>query len=90
MIKAEAVKLKAKLGPGEKRQKKQAALVGVCSTVEAQPRAPVALAELVVDPEAAARGSSGKGGGGLAKRPAGPASGQPGADEAGGDGTHQG
>jgi hypothetical protein len=53
MLKEEAVKLKAKLGTGEKRQKKKEALVGVCYTVDAQPRSPVALAELLVDPEAA-------------------------------------
>jgi len=53
MMKAEAVKLKAKLGPGEKRQRKKEALVGVCYTVDAKPRAPEALAELLVDPEAA-------------------------------------
>jgi len=53
MIKAAAVKLKAKLGTGEKRQRKKEALVGVCYTVDAQPRSPVALAELLVDPEAA-------------------------------------
>jgi len=53
MIKAEAVKLKAKLGTGEKRQKKKEALVGVSYTVEAKPRSPEALAELLVDPEAA-------------------------------------
>jgi hypothetical protein len=53
MIKAEAVKLKAKLGTGEKRQRKKEALVGVSDTVEAKPRAPEALAELLVDPEAA-------------------------------------
>jgi hypothetical protein len=53
MIKAEAVKLKAKWGTGEKRQKKKEALVGVSDTVDAKPRAPDALAELLVDPEAA-------------------------------------
>jgi hypothetical protein len=53
MIKEEAVKLKAKLGTGEKRQKKKEALVGVCYTVDAKPRAPEVLAELLVDPEAA-------------------------------------
>jgi hypothetical protein len=53
MIKAEAVKLNAKLGTGEKRQKKKEALVGVCYAVEAKPRAPEALAELLVEPEAA-------------------------------------
>jgi hypothetical protein len=53
MIKEAAAKLKAKLGPGEKRQKKKEALVGVSYTVEPKPRAPEALAELLVDPEAA-------------------------------------
>ena len=53
MIKAEAVKLKAKLGTGEKRQQKKEALVGVSYTVDAKPRSPEALAELLVDPEAA-------------------------------------
>jgi hypothetical protein len=53
MIKEEAVKLKAKLGTGEKRQKKKEALVGVSYTVDAKPRSPEVLAELLVDPEAA-------------------------------------
>jgi hypothetical protein len=53
MIKEEAVKLKAKLGTGEKRQKKKEALVGVSYTVDPKPRSPEALAELLVDPEAA-------------------------------------
>jgi hypothetical protein len=53
MIKEEAVKLKAKLGTGEKRQQKKEALVGVSDTVDPKPRAPEALAELLVDPEAA-------------------------------------
>jgi hypothetical protein len=53
MIKAEAVKLKAKLGSGEKRQTKKEALVGVSYTVDPKPRSPEALAELLVDPEAA-------------------------------------
>jgi len=53
MIKAEAAKLKAKLGTGEKRQKKKEALVGVSYTVAPKPRSPEALAELLVDPEAA-------------------------------------
>jgi hypothetical protein len=53
MLKAEATKLKAKLGTGEKRQKKQEALVGVSYTVDAKWRSPEALAELLVDPEAA-------------------------------------
>jgi hypothetical protein len=53
MIKAEAVKLTAKLGTGEKRQKKKEALVGVIYTVDPKPRSPEALAELLVEPEAA-------------------------------------
>jgi hypothetical protein len=53
MIKAAAVKLKAKLGTGEKRQQKKEALVGVSYTVDAKPRSPEALAELLVEPEAA-------------------------------------
>ena len=53
MLKEEAAKLKAKLGTGEKRQKKKEALVGVSYTVNPKPRAPEALAELLVDPEAA-------------------------------------
>jgi hypothetical protein len=53
MIKAEAAKLKAKLGTGEKRQQKKEALVGVSYTVEPKPRSPEARAELLVDPEAA-------------------------------------
>jgi hypothetical protein len=55
MIKEEAVKLKAKLGTGEKRQKKKEALVGVSYTVDPKPRSPEALAELLVDPDAARR-----------------------------------
>jgi hypothetical protein len=53
IMKAEAVKRKAKLGPGEQRPRKKEALVGVCDTVDAKPRAPEALAALLVDPEAA-------------------------------------
>jgi hypothetical protein len=53
MIKEEAAKLKAKLGTGEKRQQKKDALVGVSYTVDPKPRAPEALAELLIDPEAA-------------------------------------
>jgi len=52
MMKEDAVKLKAKLGTGEKRQKKEA-LVGVSYTVEPKPRTPEALAELLVEPHAA-------------------------------------
>ena len=53
VIKEEAAKLTAKLGSGEKRQKKKEALVGVCYTVEAKPRMAEALAEQLVDPESA-------------------------------------
>ena len=53
MLKEEAVKLKAKLGTGEKRQKKKEALVGVSYTVAPKPRSPEALAELLIEPEAA-------------------------------------
>ena len=53
MIKEEAAKLQAKLGTGEKRQKKKEARVGVSYTVDPKPRSPEALAELLVDPEAA-------------------------------------
>jgi hypothetical protein len=53
MIKAEAVKLTAKWGTGAKRQQKKAALVGVSYTVDPKPRSPEALAELLVEPEAA-------------------------------------
>jgi hypothetical protein len=53
MIKAEAVKLTATLGPGEQRQQKKEALVGVSYTVDLKPRSPEALAELLGDPEAA-------------------------------------
>ena len=53
MIKAAAAKLKAKLGPGEKRQQKKAALVGVSYPVDPKPRSPEALAEILVEPEVA-------------------------------------
>jgi hypothetical protein len=50
---AAAAKLKAKWGPGEKRPQQKAALGGVSSTVDPQPRAPEALAARLVAPEAA-------------------------------------
>jgi hypothetical protein len=53
MIKAEAAKLQAKLGKGEKRQKKKEALVGVSYTVDRKKRTAAELAELLVNPEAA-------------------------------------
>ena len=53
MIRKEAAKLKARLGKGEKRQKKKEALVGVGYTVDPNIRSPEELAESLVDPEAA-------------------------------------
>ena len=53
MLKAEAAKRKATWGTGEKRQQQKAALVGVSDTVDPKPRSPAALAELLVNPEAA-------------------------------------
>jgi len=53
MIREEAVKLKAKLGTGEKRQQKKEALVGVSYTVDTKPHSPEALAERLVEPEVA-------------------------------------
>jgi hypothetical protein len=53
MMKQEAAELKAKLGPGAKRQQKTEALVGVSSTVDPTPRSPETLAEILVEPEAA-------------------------------------
>jgi hypothetical protein len=53
MIKAEAAKLKAKLGKGEKRQKKKEALVGVSYTVDRKVRTPEELVESLVEPEKA-------------------------------------
>jgi hypothetical protein len=53
MIKAEAAKLQAKVGKGEKRQKKKEALVGVCYTVDRKERTAEELAEQRVEPEAA-------------------------------------
>ena len=60
MIKEEAVKLKAKLGSGEKRQTKKEALVGVSYTVDPKPRSPEALAELWLIRKRHARAGSGK------------------------------
>jgi len=53
VIKSEAAKLKAKLGKGEKRQKKKEALVGVSYTVDRKVRTPEELAEFLVEPEKA-------------------------------------
>jgi len=51
MIKSEAVKIQAKLGKGEKRQKKKEALVGVIYTVDRKDRSAEDLAERLIDPE---------------------------------------
>jgi len=51
MIKAEAAKIQAKLGKGEKRQKKKEALVGVSYTVDRKERSAEDLAERLVRPE---------------------------------------
>jgi hypothetical protein len=88
MIKEEAVKLTAKLGPGEKRQKKEV-LVGVSYTVEAKPRSPEALAELLVDPEAARARRQREDTRDEVPRAQQIRPRQLGADEAGGDGVHQ-
>jgi hypothetical protein len=48
MLKAEAAKLHATLGKGEKRQQKTEALVGVSSTVDGKERSAAELAELLV------------------------------------------
>jgi len=53
LSKAEAVKLQAKWGTGEKRQQTKEALVGVCSTVNRKARSAAELAERLGDPEAA-------------------------------------
>ena len=60
MIKAETAKLKAKLGTGEKRQQKKAALVGVSDTVDPTLRSPEALAELLVSRKRLVRAGSKK------------------------------
>lgn len=52
MIKSEAARIQAKLGKGEKRQKKKEALVGVSYTVDRKERSAEDLAERLVDPEA--------------------------------------
>ena len=51
MIKKEAAKIQAKLGEGEKRQKKKEALVGAKYTIKATPRTPEAVARNLVFPE---------------------------------------
>ena len=51
MIKSEAAKIKAKLGKGEKRQKKKEALVGVCYTVDRKERSAEELAGRLINPE---------------------------------------
>ena len=51
MIKKEAAKIQAKLGKGEKRQKKKEALVGAKYTINATPRSPEEVAGNLVFPE---------------------------------------
>lgn len=51
MIKSEAAQIQAKLGKGEKRQKKKEALVGVSYTVDKKERSAEELAESLVNPE---------------------------------------
>jgi hypothetical protein len=53
MLQEEAVKLKATLGTGEKRQKTKEALVGVRYTVAPTPRSPEGRAALLSEPAAA-------------------------------------
>ncbi len=50
MIKSEAAKIQAKLGKGEKRQKKKEALVGVSYTMDRKERTAEDLAEKLVNP----------------------------------------
>ena len=74
LIQAEAGQRTATLGPGEQRQRKQAALVGVRDTGEPTPRAPAAGRDPRRGPPS----------------PAGATCGQPGAHAAGGDGADPG
>lgn len=53
LIKEEAAELKARLGPGEKRQQTKEALVGVCYTVDRKERSAQDVAEYLVRPERA-------------------------------------
>lgn len=53
VIKSEAAKLKARLGKGEKRQKKKEAIVGVSYTIDPKVRTPEEVAENLVYPEEA-------------------------------------
>lgn len=53
IIKSEAAEIQAKLGRGEKRQKKKEALVGVSYTVDKKVRSAETLAEKLVNPEEA-------------------------------------
>lgn len=53
IIKSEAAEIQAKLGKGEKRQKKKEALVGVSYTVDKKVRTAESVAEKLVNPEAA-------------------------------------
>ena len=90
MIKAAAAKLKATLGTGEKRQQKQAALVGVSYHRRSQATVSRSTGG---DPGRAGSGArtpaTRRRDGRCTQSAAGPSARQPGADEAGGDGTDQ-
>jgi hypothetical protein len=60
VIKAEAAKLKARLGKGEKKQKKKEAMVGVSYTVDRNVRTPEEVAQNLVYPEGSKEENAGK------------------------------
>ncbi len=61
MIKKEAAKIQARLGKGEKRQKKKEALVGAKYTIDPHPRIPEEVASHLVFPEHTEERSPGAG-----------------------------
>src|SRR4051812_40886935 len=71
----------------EGRQREKDAWMGGSATVDPTPRAPEALAAVLVEPAAARAPARGPRAGRLAAASAAPASGPPGADDAGGDGA---
>jgi hypothetical protein len=62
VIKSEAAKIKARLGKGEKRQRKKEATVGVSFTVDIQRRTPEQVAENLIYPEQARKKRKAKNG----------------------------
>jgi len=62
VIKSEAAKIKARLGKGEKRQRKKEATVGVSFTVDIQKRTPEQVAENLIYPEQARKKREAKNG----------------------------